>query len=498
MAKKVIVIGAGIGGLSAAARLLSKGYEVGIIEKERTIGGKVNLLEEEGFRFDLTASILMMPEDYIEVFSYAGRDYRDYFEFMELDPIYRANYPDDSSIDFSSSIGKLTKSLESISKENSRGYYKFIGDAYAKYLMADRYFLNKAFRKPGDFFNLPLMAKALKLKTLSTSYNFISKFVEDERLRRFLSYQALYVGISPFDGPNVFTLVPVVSQLYGLNYIKGGMYSYVEALGKLIHDLGGRVETQNEVKGIRISGGRVIGVETQRGNEYGDIVVCNADFPYAVKELIKEKGYRGKFRDRKIDNMKYSCSNFILYLGLKNKFPELSVHNLYLNDDFKENIQCVFTGCLPEKPSLYLYCPSRIDESMAGRGRECLTIVARVPNLFFDKIKWNRDTALLMRRRVLEELKRIKGLEDIEKDIVYENFLTPEDLKTCFNSYGGTAYGLSHTLTQTNYFRPHLKSSEVEGLYFTGSSVHPGAGVSIVLKSGKLVVNEILRDENRG
>jgi Phytoene dehydrogenase and related proteins len=172
------------------------------------------------------------------------------------------------------------------------------------------------------------------------------------------------------------------------------------------------------------------------------------------------------------------------------------VHNLYLNLDFKKNIHSAFTGHLPINPSFYIYCPSKIDNSMIESVGECISIVVRVPNLFFRNITWNEDTVKVMRNRTLWALKNIQGLEDIEENIVYENYLTPQNLKDSFNSYGGAAFGLSPTLTQTNYFRPHLKSDHVKNLYFVGSSVHPGPGVSIVLLSSKLVVQEILKDDS--
>jgi phytoene desaturase len=168
---------------------------------------------------------------------------------------------------------------------------------------------------------------------------------------------------------------------------------------------------------------------------------------------------------------------------------------MYLGEDFKENIEWAFKGRLPEKPSIYMYCPTSIDETMAKEGNECLSIVVRVPNLLFNDIDWDEKTIQTLRQRVLNSIAKIDGLEDIEQNIVYESYLTPKDLLNNYNSYGGTAFGLSHTLTQTNYFRPHIKCPTVKNLYFVGSSVHPGTGVSIVLLGSSLVAGEILRDE---
>ena len=495
MNKKVIIVGAGVGGLATAVRLLSRGYEVKIYEKEVRVGGKVNILEGENFRFDLTASILMRPQEYTEVFNWANKNWKDYLQFIRLDPLYRVNYADGSSYDFSSDLVKLTETLESISNADSLGYLKFLGDSYEKYLIANKYFLNKFFIKHSDFFNPLTLSMALKSRTLSNTYNYISKYINNEKLREFLCFQALYVGISPFEGPNIYTIVPTISTLYGLWHLKGGMYSYIKALEELIYELGGVIETETNVEVILISDGIATGIKTSVKTEKGDIIICNADFPYAVTELIKDKKAKGKYDNEKISKMKYSCSTFIMYLGLKKKYPQLQVHNLFLESDFKINIEAAFKGTLPEKPSLYIYCPSKIDDTMAPIDNESLNIMVRVPNLLFEKIQWDEKTKATLRKRIFEALRSINGLEDIEENIIYENYFTPKDLKDSFNSYGGTAFGLSHTLTQTNYFRPQLKLPTVKNLYFVGSSVHPGTGVSMVLLSSKLTAEEVLKDD---
>ena len=494
MSKKVLIVGAGIGGLATGVRLLSQGYEVKIFEKEAMIGGKIQPLKAVGFNFDLTASILMTPKVYQELFSFANRDYRDYLEFIKLDPNYRAHYEDGNHIDFSSNLADLTKALETISLDDSLGFIKFLAELYKRYIIADESFFQKSFESPSDLLKPSTLWSSLKLHTLSTTYNLISDYVENEQLRKFLCFQSMYIGISPFNGPSIYALIPAVTALYGLWHLNGGMYSYIEAMGRVIHEFGGIVSTNSLVEEILISKGRAVGVRTNTEVEYGDIIVCNADFPYAVKNLIVDEKYKGKYTDEKLEHIKYSCSNFVMYLGLKKKYPVLKVHNHYLGNDFKQNVEAPFQGKLPMEPPLYFYCPSAIDDSMAPPNKDCLSILVRVPNLFFDEIKWNEDTISTLRKRVFSLLCSIKGLEDIEENIEYESYLTPEDLKNRFNSYGGTAYGLSPTLMQTNYFRPHIKSENVENLYFVGNSVHPGPGASIVLIGSKLVAEDIMNN----
>lgn len=491
--KKVIIVGAGVGGLATAVRLLSRGYEVTIYEKEEKIGGKINIIEKDNFVFDLTASILMRPQEYKDVFTYVNKNWQDYLQFIRLDPNYKVNYADGSSYNFSSDLIKLIETLESISKEDSLGYLKFLGDSYEKYLIANKYFLNKSFINTSDFFNPLTLSMALKSRTLTNTYNYISQYIDSEKIREFLCFQALYVGISPFNGPNIYTIVPTMTELYGLWHLKGGMYSYIRALEKLIYELGGIIETKTTITEIIITDGIATGIKTSEKTESAEIIICNADFPYAVKDLIKDKKNKGKYQDKKISKMKYSCSTFIMYLGLKKKYPQLQVHNLFLGEDFKNNIEAAFKGTLPEKPSLYIYCPSKIDGTMAPINKESLNIMVRVPNLLFHEINWDVKTKASFSKVILDTLCSIDGLEDVVENIIYQNYLTPKDLQDSFNSYGGTAFGLSHTLTQANYFRPHLKLPQVKNLYFVGSSVQPGTGVSVVLLSSKLVAEEVIK-----
>ena len=493
MGKKVIIVGAGIGGLATALRLLKNGYEVEIYEKNETVGGRVNIIETDNFRFDLSASILMMPDCFKEIFSYVGKSYRDYLEFIEIDPIYRLFLENKSFIDFSKNISSLVKSLEHISKADSLGYFKFTSNVYGKYLIANKYFLKKSQESSKGFFDPRTLIKAYKIHTLTTTYDFISKYIKNEKLRDFLAFQSMYVGISPFDGPNIYTLIPVVSQLYGLWHLSGGMYSFVIALSKLINEFGGIIKTGETVEEILFSKKKAIGIKTTKGIEKADIVVCNADFPYAMKHLVKNEYYKDNYTDKKLSLLKYSCSTFILYLGLKKKYPQLEVHNIYLCENFKENIEAAFKGTLPANPPLYIYCPTKIDRTMVKTAGDCINVMVRVPNLLFTDIVWNEHTINLLTNIILGELNNIKGLEDISENIEFQHCQTPEDMKTKFNAYGGTAFGLSPTLAQTNYFRPHFKSGTADNLFFVGSSLHPGPGVSLVLNSSKLVTEEILK-----
>ena len=482
--KNALIVGAGIGGLCTAIRLLNKGYDVTIVEKEEYIGGKFNIRYDGKFKFDLTASILMTPNIYTDIFKDCKRNYQDYFDLIKLDPLYKVNYYDGSKINFYNDLGRMTNTLEQIQKGLSIEYMQFLSISLKKYLISKEYFLDKPMINMNEILNLQSMNKLIDISPFTTTNSYTSNIISNKKLREYLIFQSMYIGANPYTNSNVYTLIPAISHTYGLWYIKGGLYQYIKALEKLLYELGGKIITNTTVKEIIIYRKKSKGVVTNKGIFKSDVVVCNADFPYAVNKLIKNKS---KKRIRELKDKKYSCSVFMIYLGLNKKYKELNVHNIYINKDFEESIQAPFKGKLPKYPSVYMYCPSRIDETLCPKGKETLNIMVRVPNLYYNNIKWNKKFIKYYRNIVINEIKQIKGLEDIEENILQESYLTPIDLKTKFNSYYGTAFGLSHKLNQTIYFRPHIRDKKVSNLYFIGSSTHPGNGVSVLIEGSKII-----------
>lgn len=489
--KSVITVGAGIGGLCTAIRLLKQGYKVTILEKEKEIGGKVNIKNIEGATFDLTASILMTPKIYTEIFDEVGKDYKDYFELIKIDPIYRVNYHNGDRYDFYSDLSKMVRVLEHMQEGLSIEYLNFTSKSLEKYIYSKKYFLDK----PMTDINDVSISKSLKIlsqiRPFTNVNKYIANIISNKQLKEYLIFQSMYIGINPYTNSNLYTLIPAISHTYGLWYIKGGFYKYIEALKKLILELGGVIETENNVEKILIDKDKVVGVESNKGIYKSDIVVCNADYPYAITNLIN-KGKNNKIK--KIKKEEYSCSIFIMYLGLNKKYDDLQVHNMYIGDNFKENIESPFKGKLPKSPSIYLYYPSKIDESVSSSFESILNVMVRVPNLEYKNIKWNKENIRKFRNIIINQLKNVKGLENLSKEILYESYLIPIQLKRKFNSYNGTAFGISHKLNQTTYFRPHIKDENTNGLYFIGSSTHPGNGVSVIIDGSKTLSKVIEKD----
>ncbi|MCM3086849.1 phytoene desaturase family protein [Bhargavaea ginsengi] len=498
MNKHVIVIGAGVAGLASAIRLQQAGYQVEIYEKEAIPGGKMHKIEQDGFRFDLGPTIVMMPELYREVFELAGRNPDDYIPMERLDPMYSVffgNGPDDR-YDISSDLVELTKTLEDISEEDAEGFLTYLKEIYERFTVAKNHFIQRPFRNASDFYNPSVLRQALKLKTFDSADKFVGKYIKNERLKQMISFQTLYIGVSPYNGPSLYTMIPMIEFLYGVWFIKGGMYTMASAMERLFLELGGKIHYNSPAEDILIQNGRAEGIRTGGREVHADFVVCNADFPYAMKNLVLDTAAKGKYTDKKIDKMKYSCSCFLMYLGMDRKYDEVdNVHNFVFSKDLNGNLESIFSGEQMDDPSFYVYIGSKLDPTMAPEGKDGLYILVPVSDRSASSYEWTQETIDHYRSRVFEKLKEIPEFGDIESHIISESYMTPPDFEKRFNAYNGACFGLRPNLAQSNHLRPQSKAKNCENLYFTGSSTHPGAGVPIVLLSAKIATEELMLDD---
>lgn len=498
MKKKVIVIGAGVAGLASAIRLQHAGYQVALYEKQPTPGGKMNRIEIDGYKFDLGPSIVMMPEVYKEIFELCGRNPDDYIPMEKLDPMYRAYFSDKPTepIDMSSDLPQLTKAIDLFSPQDTGGFFQYLHEAHKLFAYSRYDILEKPFRRHWDFYNQARKKKRSKIRVLDTADQFIGRYIKNERLKQIISFQTLYIGISPYKSPSFYTMIPMLQFLYGVWFIKGGMYTMASSMERLFKELGGEVFYDQAVEEICIEDKKATGILVDGKNISADFVMCNADFPYAMKNLVKEPAAKGKYTDKKIDKMQYTCSCFLLYLGMDKKYTEVEhVHNFIFNEKMDKNLKDIFSGKKLTDASFYVYLASKMDPTLAPEGKDGLYILVPVSNAATAEYDWDDETIAYYRNYILKELKKIPGFENVENEIVAETCITPLDFETKFNAYKGAAFGLQPTLTQSNHLRPQSKATHCSNLYFTGSSTHPGAGVPIVLLSAKIAAQELMDDD---
>lgn len=298
--KKIIVVGGGVAGLSAAVRLQQAGYAVTLYEKESQPGGKMNQIKQAGFTFDVGPTIVMMPEIYREIFELCGVDPDDYIPMEKVDPMLQLYFADEAPLTFSNDLIELTKTLEGISEEDAQGYFAFLADIYKRYVIAKEAFITKSFRGFWDFYNPQSLWAGMKLKTFNDAYTSISKFVKDDRLRKSLAFQTLYIGVSPYQGPSLYTIIPMIELFYGVYFIKGGMYTLATSLARLFEELGGVIHYDSPIEELIIENKRATGIRLNGHIHSADAIVCAADFPYAMQELIPNEKNRGKYTNKKI------------------------------------------------------------------------------------------------------------------------------------------------------------------------------------------------------
>lgn len=497
--KKITVIGAGVGGLSAAIKLQNQGYKVEIYEKGHQPGGKMHQIKDSGFTFDVGPTIVMMPEVYRDVFRNVGRDPEDYIPMKRLDPMYDVYFKADPyrHYEVGSDLVSLINIAEKMGGSNASGLLAYLSDIYARYEIALKYFISRPFRRKRDIYNPFMLYQAYKLKTLSSADKMMSKYIENKDLQQMLSFQTLYIGVSPKKGPSLYNIIPMIELLYGIWFIDGGMHTMAKQMERLFVELGGVIHYGKEVQEIAISDEMVEGVLVDNKLIKSDVVLSNADFPFTMKHLIKDKKAKGKYTDKKIDAMDYSCSCLIFYWGVKGEYETQKVHNFVICDDLDDNLESIFDGRKISDPSIYYHIPSNIDKSMAPEGHSTFYVLMPVSEVETAQYTYDEETTAYYKEKALNSLKGIQGLENLEDNIVVEHVYTPNDFKNDFNAYRGATFGLQPTLLQSNHFRPQSKSMSCEGLYFTGSSTHPGAGVPIVIEGGRIAADEIILDHGK-
>jgi len=491
---KAIVIGAGFGGLAIANRLQAQGHQVTLLEKNPRVGGHGYPLEIDGYRFDMGPSLITEPALLEEIFSMAGKRLADYVEILPLDPYYRIYFHDNSFIDYTGDSERMRLQMAQFNPRDAARYDAFIKTSRGIY---EAVIVDGLGTRPFmDWRSMLAFApRALRLKAVLPSYHFSALFFKDFRHRFIFSFHPLFIGGNPFRAPAVYQMIPYLEKIHGVLYSKGGMYSLVRAQEKLFLEQGGTLYTSRPAQEILVREGRAAGVRTSAGELPADLVISNADFIHTYRDLIKPE-HRKKWSNRRLERVHYSMSAFLIYLGLKKRFPQLLHHTLVLSSRYHGLISDIFDRkIVPEDFSLYLHTPTRTDDTMAPPGCESLYILAPVANLRGGQ-NWG-ELAEPFAQRILDHLEHHLGLTGLQESIAVKRLFTPEDFQRKQNAVYGSAWGVEPRLTQTAILRPHNRSEDVRGLYLVGASTHPGAGLPGVVLTAATTDYVIQRDLGR-
>lgn len=490
----IVIIGAGLGGLSAAISLATEGFSVELLEKNDKVGGKLNILHKDGFSFDLGPSILTMPHIFQRLFEKAGRKMEDYVTIQSVDPHWRNFFEDGTTLDLSADPLRMQEELDKLGPNTAKEFEQFL--AYSKKLCDTT---EQGYFEHGldSFWALikyygPLRS-LMAFDVCRSMDQGVRRFIKDPKLVDVLNYFIKYVGSSPYDAPALMNLLPYIQFGYGLWYIKGGMYSMAQGLQRLAEELGVKIRVHSEVAAIQTAAKRVTGVKLMDGTDLSaDIVVSNMEVIPTYKKLLKDQDRTVK----KLQRFAPSCSGLVMHLGVDCIYDQLAHHNFFYSAHPREHFNAVFhSHRLSDDPTIYLVAPVKSDPSQAPAGCEIIKILPHIPHLDPAKPLSTSDYAAL-RERVLIKLERM-GLTDLRKHIVCEDFWTPVDIEQRYYSNQGSIYGVVADRFKNLGFKTPQRSQEFSNLYFVGGSVNPGGGMPMVTLSGQLVRDKILADLSR-
>ena len=488
--RSVIVIGAGMGGLTAAIHLARRGLHVTVLEKNAHAGGRCDRWSRDGHHFDTGPTLFVMPLLYEAEFARLGASLREQLALQRVDPTYHLVFDDGSRLALTSDLAGMREQLEAIQPGSFQGFQRYLQEGQGHYqLVLDR-LVNRDFRHVSDLLSLQDLSLLVRLKPLLPHYRHMSAYFAEPRLKAAFTFQDIYMGLSPFDAPATFSMMPYTELAHGVWYPQGGMYRVVESLTALARQAGVEFAFDSAVERIEVNVAQARGVVLADGARLeAQVVLANADLPYVVQQLLPPDGL-GPALARK----DFSCSVISFFWGVDRTYASLAPHTLFLADDYRENFESIRGELsLPANPSVYLHAPARLDPAMAPSGQDTLTAIVPVGHLRegggqdWDQL---RDAA---RRHVLRRLRSV-GITDLEAHLKFEEAYTPLSWRQRYNLVKGATHGLSHKLTQMACFRPANRHPRYANVYFVGASTHPGTGLPTAMVSGRLVSQRILED----
>ncbi len=488
--KKVIIIGSGFGGLGAAARLAAHGYDVDVFERRDKIGGRAYVYAINGFKFDGGPTVITAPFMFDDIFALAGRQRADYVTFVKCDPFYRIFDHTGRQFDYNDDPTFILNQIDQWNPADKAGYERFIASTQAIFEKGFLELADKPFLKWTDM--LRVAPDLIRLQSYKTVYGYASQFIQDPFLRQCFSFHPLLVGGNPFDTTSIYALIHYLERQWGIHYALGGTGALVNALGRLIEELGGRFHLNANVAEIVTDGRRATGIRLADGSFHpADHVISNADVANTYMKMIPATARR-RNSDHRYQQMRYSMSLFVIYFGTKRRYTDtrLAHHNIILGPRYRELLRDIFQRkTLAQDFSLYLHMPTLTDPSMAPPGHEAFYVLSPVPHLG-GQVNW-AQAAGPYRDAIMSFLEQ-NYLPDLQANLVAEHCIDPRHFEGTLNSYLGSAFSVEPILTQSAWFRPHNRSEDFDNLYFVGAGTHPGAGLPGVLSSAKIVQELIL------
>lgn len=490
MSKRVLIIGAGPGGLATAMLLAKAGLEVTVIEKEPRVGGRTSPIEGDGYRFDLGPTFFLYPQILDEIFAEVGRDLRQEVPMKRLDPQYRLVFGAGGELLCTSDIERMVAEIAKLSPGDAPEFRRFMNYNRVK-LEKFAPCLQTPYLSWTDLLDTRLLAVLPYLKPWKSLHAELAGYFKDSRLQLAFTFQSKYLGMSPFQCPSLFSILSFLEYEHGIFHPIGGCNALTAGMARVAKELGAMIRLSEPVQEILFENRRAVGVRTAQGEYRADAVVVNADFGHAMTTLIPNR-LRRTWTDETLARKRFSCSTFMLYLGIEGTCDQLQHHNIFVAADYRRNLDEIENQhVLTEDPSFYVENPTRTDPSMAPPGHSALYVLLPVSHQH-PNIDWSKERTRY-RQVALRQLAKV-GLTDIEKRIRFERIVTPAEWERKVGIYKGATFNLAHNLGQMLHLRPGNRFAEFDRMYLVGGGTHPGSGLPVIFESARISA-KLLRED---
>lgn len=480
--KRVCIVGAGPGGLANAMLMAQAGAEVTIFERADRVGGRCGAIEADGFRFDTGPTFFLYPRVLEEIFRSVGRNLWRDVPMTRLDPQYRLEFGAGGRIDATPDLQRMHAEIARIAPQDADSFVRFMDENRTK-LERFRPILESPFSSMLDLLRPSVLKAAPWVRPWRSVADDLSRHFSDPRLVTAFSFQSKYLGMSPFQCPSLFTILAFLEYEYGVFHPTGGCAAVSETMADIARDMGVAIRLNEPVEELHFEGRKAVGLKTRRGVHSFDSLVINADFAQAMKTLVPDR-LRRHWNNKKLDRSRYSCSTFMLYLGIEGRYDDLPHHTIYIARDYERNLDEIDRlKVLSEDPSFYVQNAGVTDNSLAPDGMSTLYVLAPVTHQS-PHVDWTRQ-AVDFRKRVLRQLSKV-GLHDVEERIRFEKVVTPDDWQNTYHVFRGATFNLAHDLGQMLHARPGNHFRDLQQVYLVGGGTHPGSGLPVIYESARI------------